>query len=114
MGRAAGDVDHGASTANSTLPGQVPSSFLPVTFYDDAGSNASLLVDYVYIRQYRNPEPMVTLGQEQGYIDLAIGMTDSPDPLYAGETLTYLADHHQHKQPGCPRGSGDRYPAKHW
>jgi uncharacterized repeat protein (TIGR01451 family) len=85
-----GDVDHGASTATSTLPGQVPSSLLPVTFYNDAGSNTSLMVDFVYIRQYRNPEPTVTLGQEQGYIDLAVGMTDFPDPLYAGETLTYL------------------------
>jgi uncharacterized repeat protein (TIGR01451 family) len=88
-GQSMGDVDHGDSTAISTLPGQVPSIFLPVTFYSSVGSNASLLVDYVYIRQYRNPEPSVILGIEQGFIDLAIGKTDSPDPLYAGEILSY-------------------------
>ncbi len=88
-GQSSGDIDHGASTAVSAQPGQVPSSFLPVTFYNDAGSNTNLQVDYVYIRQYRDPEPGVTLGLEQGLIDLAIGKTDSPDPLFAGEALTY-------------------------
>ncbi len=88
-GQTEGDIDHGASTALSTQPAQVPNIFLPITFYSDTGSGTSLLVDWVYVRQYRDPEPMVTLGAEQGLIDMAITQEDFPDPLYAGEALTY-------------------------
>ena len=88
-GLSTGDIDHGASTASSTQPAQVPSVSLPVTIYSDIGSAANLLVDWVYVRQYRSPEPTITMGTEQGLVDLAIGMADAPDPLYAGEALTY-------------------------
>jgi len=89
-GQSMGDVDHGASSASSIQPSQVPSANLPVTLYSDEGSSASLLVDWVYVRQYRSPEPTMSIGIEQGLIDLEITKEDFPDTLYAGETLTYL------------------------
>jgi len=89
-GQSSANIDHGASGASSTQPSQVPSVNLPVTLYSDMGSNASLLVDWVYVRQYRSPEPTISIGIEQGLIDLEITKEDFPDTLYAGEALTYL------------------------
>lgn len=88
-GQSIGDIDHGASTITSTLSTQVPSITLPVTFYSYAGSNATLLVDWVYIRKYSYPEPTATIGISQGLVDLEVNQVDAPDPLYAGEELTY-------------------------
>jgi uncharacterized repeat protein (TIGR01451 family) len=84
-----GDIDHGTSTAISTQPLQVPNTYLPLTFYSYLGSNANLLVDWVYLRQYRDPEPSASLGLEQGLVDLELGMVDSPDPLPKDHLLTY-------------------------
>lgn len=84
-----GDIDHGLSTVGSSLPSQVPNIYLPVTLYSFQGSNATLMVDWVYVRQYRYPEPSISLGSEQGLVDLAISQEDFPDPVYAGEALTY-------------------------
>jgi uncharacterized repeat protein (TIGR01451 family) len=81
------DIDHGASFASSTA--QVPSTPLQVTFYSYQGSKAALKVDWVYVRQYRNPEPTAALGAEQGLVDLGINMVDSPDPVRPGIQLTY-------------------------
>jgi len=88
-GQSTGDINHGASIITSTLSTQVPSLNLPLTFYSYAGSNATLLVDWIYIRKYSYPEPAVTTGTEQGVIDLEVNQVDSPDPLYAGEELSY-------------------------
>jgi uncharacterized repeat protein (TIGR01451 family) len=84
-----GDVDHGISTAITTQPLVVPNAYLPVTFYSYVGSNAQLSVDWVYLRQYRDPEPSVTLGEPQSLLNLALNMADSPDPLPSGHALTY-------------------------
>ena len=88
-GQSLGDIDHGISTATSTQPSQVPNINLPVTFYSFSGSNATLMVDWVYVRQYRDPEPTFMLGAEQGLVQLSINNTDTPDPLRAGTKLTY-------------------------
>jgi len=80
-------IDHGASGASSTV--QVPTGFLPVTLYSYQGSNATLLVDWVYVRQYHDPEPTFAVGAEQGLVDLGISMADSPDPLPTNKELSY-------------------------
>jgi len=87
-GQSIGDIDHGTSSATSAS--QVPSTVLPVTLYSYAGSNATLLVDWVYVRQYRDPEPIAVVGEEQGLVELGIDKEDTPDPLQIGAELTYL------------------------
>ena len=85
-----GIIDHDvASRATSTV--QVPSTFLPVTFYSYTGSNATLQVDWVYVRQFRDPEPIATTNKndEQRLIKLAINNIDTPDPVRVGANLSY-------------------------
>ncbi|OGO25944.1 MAG: hypothetical protein A2136_01415 [Chloroflexi bacterium RBG_16_54_11] len=82
-----GEIDHGASTATSLT--QVPNTTLPVTLFSDLGSNATLLVDWIYLRQFHNPEPVVGVGEEQGLVQLGINQVDSPDPLPQYNSLTY-------------------------
>jgi uncharacterized repeat protein (TIGR01451 family) len=84
-----GDIDHGFSSAASTLLAQVPSTSLPVTLYSFSGSGATLLVDWVYVRQYRDPEPTFAVGGEQGLVALSIDVADSPDPVRINQSLTY-------------------------
>lgn len=84
-----GDIDHGLSTVGSSLPSQVPNTFLPVTLYSFSGSNATLMVDWVYVRQYRDPEPTSSLGAEQGLVELSIANNDTPDPVRSDVSLTY-------------------------
>lgn len=83
------DIDHGLSTATSTQPVQVPNISLPVTLYSYSGSNASLLVDWIYVREYRDPEPTFSVGAEQGLVYLSIDDVDAPDPVRSGRRLTY-------------------------
>jgi len=90
LGQSKANIDHGASGASSTQPAQVPSTNLPVTLYSFEDSNASLLVDWAYVRQYRSDEPTTTVDVGQGLIDLEITKEDFPDTPYAGEALTYL------------------------
>jgi uncharacterized repeat protein (TIGR01451 family) len=47
------------------------------------------MVDWVYVRQYRDPEPTFTVGAEQGLVELSINIADTPDPLRPGAQLTY-------------------------
>ncbi len=84
-----GEIDHGASFANSTQPAQVPNTSLPVTLYSYPGAGATLQVDWVYIRLYRDPEPVVSVGPQQGLVELSIEMTDTPDPIRTDQHLTY-------------------------
>lgn len=85
--KSSGDIDHGTYYAYSSV--QVPNIVLPVTLYSYPGSKAPLKVDWVYVRQYRNPEPTVLLGGVQGLVDLAINTIDTPDPVRGGANLTY-------------------------
>jgi uncharacterized repeat protein (TIGR01451 family) len=80
-------MDHGAASATLTV--QVPTVSLPVTFYSFTASGAILQVDWVYVRQYRFPEPAAQLGAPQGAVDLQVTKTGAPDPVRAGEPLTY-------------------------
>jgi uncharacterized repeat protein (TIGR01451 family) len=88
--KSVGDIDHGLSSAPSMIPSEVPTDTLSVTFNSAEGSTATLLVDWVYVREYRDPEPTVATGVEQGAVDLRVSQIDSPDPLHAGEEITYL------------------------
>jgi len=88
-GESVADIDHGASLATSVQPAQVPDSTLPVTFYSYPGSGADLRVDWVYLRQYRDPEPTIHLGSEQGLVALSIEDQDSPDPIGKDQLLNY-------------------------
>jgi uncharacterized repeat protein (TIGR01451 family) len=80
--------DHGLTSASSA--NQVPITSLPVSFYNYSGTSAMLNVDWVYVRQYRDPEPIAAVGTPQGLVDLDITINDSPDPIRTGTELTYL------------------------
>ncbi len=84
-----GDIDHGASGVTSTMPETVPSISLPVSLYNDTDSGGTLLVDWVYVRQFRDPEPTSSVYPEQGLVELSIGNTDEPDPVLPATRLTY-------------------------
>ncbi len=83
------DIDHGSRNVPSTQPAQVPNAYLPVTLYSYSGSGATLLVDWVYIRQYRDPEPGVSVGTQQGLVNLRVSDSDTPDPIQKLKKLTY-------------------------
>lgn len=89
LGQSMADVDHGAVSATSTQSLAVPNTYLPVTLYSYMGSNATLNVDWIYIRQYRDPQPTVAVGAEQGLVALAVESIDSPDPVRSKQLLTY-------------------------
>ncbi len=89
LGQSRGDIDHGASTASSNLPGLVPNVSLPVSIYNDTDSGGTLLVDWVYVRQYRDPEPISSVQGEQGLVELSIEDIDYPDPVRKDAKLTY-------------------------
>jgi hypothetical protein len=82
-----GAIDHGESSVTSSS--QVPGTSLPVTLYSET-AGGTLTVDWIYVRQYRNPEPTVMLGDEQGLVELSISTIDSPDPLITNAELSYL------------------------
>ena len=86
-GKTYGDIDHGDYAASTSV--QVPNTSLPVTLYSYPGSKAKLTVDWVYVRQYRNPEPSLLFGDAQGLVELVIDSSDTPDPVKVGEELTY-------------------------
>lgn len=88
-GQSVADIDHGAS--NITNTSQVPSGSLPVTFYSYSGSGATLQVDWVYVRQYRYPEPApnIDINREQGLVALNVDVSDLPDPLPRDHELSY-------------------------
>lgn len=58
-GVAVAKSDHGSPVRTTSY---VPTVTLPVNFYNYNNSNNPLLVDWVYIRQYRNPEPSASVG----------------------------------------------------
>ena len=76
-------VHHSVSSSS-----QVPGTSLPVTLYSET-AGATLTVDWIYVRQYRNPEPTVSVGAEQGLVELAINTIDTPDPVRIGVNLSY-------------------------
>jgi uncharacterized repeat protein (TIGR01451 family) len=83
------DVDHGTSSVSSNQPLQVPDIYLPISVNNLMGSNTTMKVDWAYVRQYRNPEPISSVGVAQGLVDLQIQISDSPDPLPKNVELTY-------------------------
>jgi uncharacterized repeat protein (TIGR01451 family) len=88
-GQSMADVDHGATNRINSI--QVPSTSLPVTFYSYTGSGATLKVDWIYVRQYRDPEPTpnIDITKEQGLVDLDVNLSDTPDPLPKDHELSY-------------------------
>ncbi|RPI54593.1 MAG: DUF2341 domain-containing protein, partial [Chloroflexi bacterium] len=61
-GQSTGVVDHGAITA--ALAVEVPSVALPVTVYN-YNNPSPLRLDWVFVRQYRDPEPTAEVGVEE-------------------------------------------------
>ena len=59
-------IDHSSTPAGS-LTADVPSGPLPIQFqnYNDTGPTQTLDLDWVYLRQYREPEPAASVGAEQ-------------------------------------------------
>jgi uncharacterized repeat protein (TIGR01451 family) len=89
-GLSTGDIDHGKSIVSSTQSQAVPNTLLPVTFYRYTNIGDTLSVDWVYVRQYQDPEPTTSVGAEQGLVDLSLNTVDSPDPVSTKFDLTYL------------------------
>jgi len=88
INKSLGYIDHNYKGENLNL---IPTGYLPLTLSNNnSGSESNLMVDWVYVRQYREPEPMSEVGIEQGLVDLGINMIDSPDPLPQGAHLSYL------------------------
>jgi uncharacterized repeat protein (TIGR01451 family) len=46
-------------------------------------------IDWVRVRKYCGIEPALQFGLVEFPADLAVSQTDAPDPVYAGESLTY-------------------------
>ena len=108
-------------TASNTA--QVPINAFPITLYS-YGTGSSLQVDWVYVRQYRNPEPMTTVPvrdpdiqetvQVSGTgaltfawvnVDPVFGLTvDTMDTLTSVQVVRYPI-HHPHAN-GCPPSPG--------
>jgi uncharacterized repeat protein (TIGR01451 family) len=86
QGESTANIDH--TTIVSSNSSEVPFEELPVTFYSYLNTD-TLWVDWVYMRNYTDQEPGMTFGTEQGLADLKMSMSDFPDPVYAGEALTY-------------------------
>jgi uncharacterized repeat protein (TIGR01451 family) len=82
------NIDHNLLPIYSAI--QVPNTSLPLILYSFTGSNSNLEVDWIYIRQYRDPEPYATLGEPQGLVNLGVTLSDSPDPIPQGNDLTYV------------------------
>jgi uncharacterized repeat protein (TIGR01451 family) len=80
-------LDHGYQAQNVT---QVPTSLLPLTLYNNDSEPTSLKLDWLYVRQYREAEPTVDMGKEQGLVDLELSIIDFPDPLPSNAELSYL------------------------
>ncbi len=87
-GQTSGNIDHGESIT-STLSARVPNIPLPVTIYNDTTVSSSLLVDWIYLRQYRDPEPQADPRSEQGLVELGISVVDEPDPVGKNTRITY-------------------------
>jgi uncharacterized repeat protein (TIGR01451 family) len=84
-------VDYAASPAG-TLTTEIPQTALPVQLgnYDDGGGTFD--VDWVYLRNYRSPEPAGSIGTEENRLlsaDLALTVTDTPDPVAINTELSY-------------------------
>jgi uncharacterized repeat protein (TIGR01451 family) len=89
-GESTGVVDHGAFTG--TLTTQVPSISLPVTFYNYEDTTNPLQVDWVFVRQYRDPEPETVIGAEEG--NLLLSKAASADLVEVGASLVYTLTYH--------------------
>jgi uncharacterized repeat protein (TIGR01451 family) len=89
-GESTGVVDHGAFTG--TLTTQVPSISLPVTFYNYEDTTNPLQVDWVFVRQYRDPEPETVIGAEEG--NLLLSKAASADLVEIGASLVYTLTYH--------------------
>ncbi len=87
-GECEADIDHGV--ISKTLTSATPNKQLSVTLQSYLGSNATLQVDWVYLRQYRDPEPTNSVGARQGLVNLGITLSDAPDPIAKGNNLSYL------------------------
>ena len=87
-------LDH-ATTETGSLNTLVPTVSLPIqlgNYNDNNPAGETFDVDWVYLRNYREPEPMPgPLGTEEGNqsADLEVAIVDSPDPVMAGIRITY-------------------------
>ena len=86
-------LDRAASPTGS-LTTYVPTTSIPIqlgNYNDNNPAGETFDVDWVYLRNYVEPETSLTVGTEEGNqaADLELTMIDSPDPVMVGATLTY-------------------------
>ena len=86
-------LDRATSPAGS-LTQYIPTSALPIqlgNYNDNTPTGETFDVDWVYLRHYQEPEPTATTGAEEGNqsADLELTLSDSPDPMMVGHSLTY-------------------------
>jgi len=62
-GKSTALIDHGDIT--TTLTTQVPTTALPITFYNYQDTTYNLQVDWVFARPYYDPEPTTSVGPEE-------------------------------------------------
>lgn len=87
-------VDNSASLG--TLTG-LPATFNRVSVEGIPDGPTTYYVDDIRVRQYVSPEPTVTVGGTvTPSVDLAVVLTDSPDPVQLGGTLTYQVAVHNY------------------
>ena len=85
-------LDHATSPAGSNTQ-YIPTGSLPFQIGNYNDSRATFDVDWVYLRNYQEPGPSISIGPAEGSqsADLELTITDSPDPVMRNGELTYAA-----------------------
>ena len=80
-----------AVSPTAFLTQDIPTSTLPIQLGNYNDFQTTFEVDWVYLRQYQEPEPILDIGPEVGNqtADLELSLSDSPDPVMAGDLLSY-------------------------
>ncbi|MBK8150618.1 MAG: DUF2341 domain-containing protein [Acidobacteria bacterium] len=83
-------LDRASSSAGS-LTQDIPTSSLPIQLGNYNDNRSTFDVDWVYLRNFRESEPTLAVGVEEGNqsADLELAVSDSPDPVMVGDPLTY-------------------------
>jgi uncharacterized repeat protein (TIGR01451 family) len=74
---------------NNIAFGNTGSDIYAAVLYTDSPFNGNAYADDFRVQAAMETEPVVQVGAEQGKVDLGITKTDTPDPAYLGNPLTY-------------------------
>jgi hypothetical protein len=95
-GKSTALIDHGGITA--TLTAQVPTTALPITFYNYQDTTYNLQVDWIFVRPYSDPEPVTSVGAEENANQPPVIDTYSPTSssisMIEGQTQQFTLTSH--------------------